>query len=94
MQFDLELVYICKGEFFVVWMYGYFFCIVCWYYYLEYEIYFVVVILGCFYVGDYIGDFVLGQLVMIGFNFLQNWIFDIGCDEVVFVCLLVIQFFE
>ncbi|WP_075257185.1 helix-turn-helix domain-containing protein [Herbaspirillum camelliae] len=94
MQPDLELVHIRKGESFAAWMHGYPFRTVRWHYHPEYEIHLVVATSGRFYVGDHIGDFAPGQLVMTGPNLPQNWISDIAADEMVPVRSLVIQFPE
>lgn len=92
MQPDLELVHIRKGESFAAWMHGYPFRTVRWHYHPEYEIHLVVATRGRFYVGDHVGDFAPGQLVMTGPNLPQNWISNIAPDEVVPVRSLVIQF--
>ncbi|KAF1048476.1 MAG: HTH-type transcriptional regulator YesS [Herbaspirillum frisingense] len=94
MQPDLELVHIRKGESFAAWRHGYPFRTVRWHYHPEYEIHLVVATSGRFYIGDHIGNFVPGQLVMTGPNLPQNWISEIAPGEVVPVRSLVIQFPE
>ncbi|MCJ8141214.1 AraC family transcriptional regulator [Falsirhodobacter halotolerans] len=94
MQPDLELVHIRKGESFAAWMHGYPFRTVRWHYHPEYEIHLVVATSGKFYVGDFTGTFVPGQLIVTGPNLPQNWISDIAPGEVVTVRSLVIQFPE
>jgi AraC-like DNA-binding protein/mannose-6-phosphate isomerase-like protein (cupin superfamily) len=89
---DLELVHIRKGESFAAWMHGYPFRTVRWHYHPEYEIHLVVATSGRFYVGDHIGRFEPGQLIMTGPNLPQNWISEIQSEEVVPVRSLVIQF--
>ena len=94
MQPDLELVHIRRGESFAAWMHGYPFRTVRWHYHPEYEIHLVVDTHGTFYIGDHIGDFGPGQLIMTGPNLPQNWISHIGPDEVVAARSYVIQFPE
>ena len=94
MQPDLELVHIRKGESFAAWMHGYPFRTVRWHYHPEFEIHLVVDTHGTFYIGDHIGDFGPGQLIMTGPNLPQNWISDVAEDEVVPRRSLVIQFPE
>ncbi len=94
MQPDLELVQIRKGESFAAWMHGYPFRTVRWHFHPEYEIHLVVDTHGTFYIGDYIGEFAPGQLIMTGPNLPQNWISDIAPGEVVLARSFVIQFPE
>jgi AraC-like DNA-binding protein/mannose-6-phosphate isomerase-like protein (cupin superfamily) len=93
-QPDLELVHIRKGESFAAWRHGYPFRTVRWHYHPEYEIHLVVATSGRFYIGDHIGRFEPGQLIMTGPNLPQNWISEIGADEIVPTRSLVIQFPE
>ncbi|MCA1283976.1 AraC family transcriptional regulator [Salipiger bermudensis] len=94
MQPDLELVHIRKGESFAAWMHGYPFRTVRWHYHPEYEIHLVVDTHGTFYIGDHIGEFGPGQLIMTGPNLPQNWISDIAPDEIVPARSFVVQFPE
>lgn len=94
MQPDLELVHIRKGESFAAWMHGYPFRTVRWHYHPEYEIHLVVDTRGTFYIGDHIGEFGPGQLIMTGPNLPQNWISDIAPGETVPLRSFVIQFPE
>ena len=91
-QPDLELVHIRKGESFAAWMHGYPFRTVRWHYHPEYELHLVVATSGSFYIGDHIGRFEPGQLILTGPNLPQNWISEISANEVVPVRSLVIQF--
>ncbi|WP_068112756.1 helix-turn-helix domain-containing protein [Tropicimonas marinistellae] len=77
MQPDLELVHIRKGESFAAWQHGYPFRTVRWHYHPEYEIHLVVATTGKFYIGDHVGHFEPGQLVMTGPNLPQNWISNV-----------------
>ncbi|WP_108396329.1 helix-turn-helix domain-containing protein [Devosia submarina] len=92
MQPDLELVHIRKGESFSAWMHGYPFRTVRWHYHPEYEIHLVVATSGKFYIGDFVGDFQPGQLIVTGPNLPQNWISDIEPGEIVPLRSLVVQF--
>ncbi len=94
MQPDLELVHIRKGESFAAWKHGYPFRTVRWHYHPEYEIHLVVATSGQFYIGDHIGRFAPGQLIMTGPNLPQNWISEIAPGEIVPTRNLVIQFPE
>ncbi len=94
MQPDLELVHIRKGESFAAWRHGYPFRTVRWHYHPEYEIHLVVATSGTFYIGDFVGSFTPGQLIMTGPNLPQNWISEIKEGEVVPARSLVIQFPE
>jgi AraC-like DNA-binding protein/mannose-6-phosphate isomerase-like protein (cupin superfamily) len=94
MQPDLELVHIRKGESFAAWKHGYPFRTVRWHYHPEYEIHLVVATSGKFYIGDHVGDFEPGQLIMTGPNLPQNWISDLAPGEVAPLRTVVIQFPE
>ncbi|WP_127145782.1 AraC family transcriptional regulator [Pelagibacterium montanilacus] len=94
MQLDLELVHIRKGESFAAWRHGYPFRTVRWHYHPEYEIHLVVATSGRFYVGDHVGEFSPGQLILTGPNLPQNWISDLGSDETAPRRTEVIQFPE
>ena len=94
MQLDLELVHIRKGESFAAWRHGYPFRTVRWHYHPEYEIHLVVATCGRFYVGDHVGEFSPGQLILTGPNLPQNWISDLGPDDTAPRRTEVIQFPE
>lgn len=94
MQPDLELVHIRKGESFAAWKHGYPFRTVRWHYHPEFELHLVVATSGQFYIGDHIGRFEPGQLIMTGPNLPQNWISEIAPGEIVPTRTLVIQFPE
>ncbi|MFV0333244.1 MAG: helix-turn-helix domain-containing protein [Tropicimonas sp.] len=94
MQPHLELVHIRKGESFAAWQHGYPFRTVRWHYHPEYEIHLVVATSGKFYIGDHIGEFEPGQLIMTGPNLPQNWISDVPEGRVETRRSQVIQFSE
>lgn len=92
MQLDLELVHIRNGDSFAAWRHGYPFRTVRWHYHPEYEIHLVVATTGKFYIGDHVGDFAPGQLIMTGPNLPQNWISDVEPGTTVPQRTEVIQF--
>ncbi|MBP8931324.1 MAG: AraC family transcriptional regulator, partial [Paracoccus sp.] len=79
---------------FAAWMHGYPFRTVRWHYHPEYEIHLVAATSGTFYIGDHVGSFGPGQLIMTGPNLPQNWISDVQPGEIVPARSLVIQFPE
>jgi AraC-like DNA-binding protein len=74
---DLEVVQICRGESFKAWEHGYPFRTVRWHFHPEYELHHVVATKGQYFVGDYIGEFEPGNLVLTGPNLPHNWISDL-----------------
>ena len=77
MEPDLELVQIRPGESFAAWSHGYPFRTVRWHFHPEYELHQVVVSSGRYFVGDFIGEFDPGNLVLTGPNLPHNWISDL-----------------
>jgi AraC-like DNA-binding protein len=65
---DLEVVQIGEGQSFKAWAHGYPFHTVRWHFHPEYEIHHVVATNGRYFVGDYIGQFEPGNLVLTGPN--------------------------
>ena len=76
---DLEVVQIRRGESFKAWEHGYPFHTVRWHFHPEYEIHHVVATTGRYFVGDFIGEFEPGNLVLTGPNLPHNWVSDIAC---------------
>ena len=74
MEPALELVQIRQGESFKAWEHGYPFHTVRWHFHPEYEIHHVVATSGHLFVGDHIGSFEPGQLVLTGPNLPHNWV--------------------
>ena len=74
---DLEVVQIRRGESFKAWAHGYPFRTVRWHFHPEYEIHHVVATTGHYFVGDFIGEFKPGNLVLTGPNLPHNWISDV-----------------
>ena len=61
---DLEVVQIRSGESFKMWSHGYPYHTVRWHFHPEYEIHLITETSGCYFVGDFIGDFQPGNFVM------------------------------
>ena len=74
---DLEVVQIRRGESFKAWAHGYPFHTVRWHFHPEYEIHHVVATSGHYFVGDFIGEFEPGNLVLTGPNLPHNWVSDV-----------------
>ena len=89
---DLEIVDVRQDESFKVWSHGYPFRTVRWHFHPEYEIHLITETTGRSFVGDYIGDFEPGNLVMTGPNLPHNWISDIPAGTFVKQRCLVLQF--
>ncbi|MBB3949040.1 AraC family transcriptional regulator [Aureimonas jatrophae] len=91
---DLELVQIRQGESFKAWVHGYPFHTVRWHFHPEYELHHVVATRGHYFVGDFIGEFEPGNLVLTGPNLPHNWVSDVPAgDEIPLRCRIV-QFSE
>ena len=94
MKPDLELVQIGQGESFKAWCHGYPFHTVRWHFHPEYEIHHVVATNGHYFVGDFIGEFEPGNLVLTGPNLPHNWVSDISAGTSVPLRGRVVQFSE
>ena len=92
MQPDLELVQVRRNESFKVWGHGYPYRTVRWHFHPEYELHLVTATSGTFLVGDFVGTFEPGNLVMTGPDLPHNWISNIAPDETVPERCLVLQF--
>ena len=89
---DLELVQVREDQSFKIWSHGYPFRTVRWHFHPEYELHLVTHTTGQMYVGDHIGPFGIGDLVLTGPNLPHNWISDVCAGEVVEERCLVLQF--
>lgn len=94
MKPDLELVQIRQNESFKVWTHGYPYHTVRWHFHPEYEIHLVTDTTGMYFVGDFIGKFAPGNLVMTGPNLPHNWVSDLPKDVVIERRCIVLQFSE
>ncbi|MGB7191889.1 MAG: AraC family transcriptional regulator [Collimonas pratensis] len=89
---DLELVDVRQDESFTVWSHGYPYRTVRWHFHPEYEIQLVTATSGKYFVGDFIGNFEPGNLVLLGPNLPHNWVSEMAPDETVAERGLIIQF--
>ena len=94
MEPDLEVVQIRRGESFKAWAHGYPFHTVRWHFHPEYEIHQVVATRGRYFVGDFIGEFEPGTLVLTGPNLPHNWVSDLPKDVTIPLRGRIIQFSE
>ena len=92
MQPGLELVSVSSNESFKAWSHGYPYRTVRWHYHPEYEIHLVTHTTGTFMVGDHVGPFAPGHLVLVGPNLPHNWVSDITPGEVISQRCVVLQF--
>ncbi|MBZ9602624.1 helix-turn-helix domain-containing protein [Phyllobacterium chamaecytisi] len=91
---DLEVVQIGRGESFKAWEHGYPFHTVRWHFHPEYEIHHVVATSGRYFVGDFIGEFEPGNLVLTGPNLPHNWVSNIPAGTCIPLRGRVVQFNE
>ncbi len=89
---DLELVEVPRNGSFKVWSHGYPFRTVRWHFHPEYELHLITATVGRAFVGDHIGTFAPGNLVLTGPNLPHNWISDVPAGTVVGQRCLVLQF--
>jgi AraC-like DNA-binding protein len=90
----LELVQIGRDQSFNAWEHGYPFHTVRWHFHPELEIHYVVETKGKYFVGDFIGDFGPGNLVLTGPNLPHNWVSDLPSGTQVPLRGRVVQFTE
>ncbi len=74
---DLEVVQIRPGESFAALSQGCPYRTVRWHFHPEYEIHLIVETSGHYFVGDFIGAFEPGNLVLTGPSLPHNWFSDI-----------------
>ncbi len=91
---DLEVVQIGRAESFKAWEHGYPFRTVRWHFHPEIELHHVVSTSGHYFVGDFIGSFEPGNLVLTGPNLPHNWVSDTMPGEKVPIRSRVVQFAE
>jgi AraC-like DNA-binding protein len=92
LQPDLELVAVPRDESFKVWSHGYPYRTVRWHFHPEYEIQVITSTTGKYFVGDFIGSFAPGNLVMTGPNLPHNWVSNVPHGEHVDERCLILQF--
>jgi AraC-like DNA-binding protein len=91
---DLELIQIRPGESFAVKQHGYPYHTVRWHFHPEFELHQIVETKGRYFVGDFIGAFEGGNLVLTGPNLPHNWISDVPPGQSVPLRCRFIQFDE
>src|ERR1700748_360881 len=74
---DLEVVDVPRETSFKVWSHGYPYRTVRWHFHPEYEIHLITATTGKYFVGDYIGNFATGNLVMPASNLPHNWVSNV-----------------
>ncbi|WP_299535386.1 AraC family transcriptional regulator [uncultured Herbaspirillum sp.] len=89
---DLELVHTRQDESFRAWVHDYPHTVAKWHFHPEYEVHIITASSGKFFVGDFIGDFVPGNLVLTGPNLPHNWVSNLGAGQQVAARDLVLQF--
>ncbi len=63
-----------------------------WHFHPEYEVHVITASSGKFFVGDFIGDFGPGNLVLLGPNLPHNWVSDVAPGEQVPERGIIVQF--
>lgn len=91
-QPDLELVGVPRDESFKVWSHGYPYRTVRWHYHPEFEIQLITATTGSYFVGDYVGSFEPGNLVMTGTNLPHNWVSNVPQGSRIEERCLIVQF--
>lgn len=91
---DLEVIQIRPGECFTVFSHGYPYRTVRWHFHPEYELHMIVETSGQYFVGDFIGRFNPGNLVLTGPNLPHNWASEIPQGTTVANRCQLIQFHE
>lgn len=94
MKPDLELVQILQDESFKVWAHGYPFRTVRWHFHPEYELHLITATSGSYFVGDFVGEFDVGNLVLTGPNLPHNWVTTVSQGSSIPHFCLVLQFSE
>jgi AraC-like DNA-binding protein len=91
---DLEVIQITPSESFAVKWHGYPYHTVRWHFHPEFELHQIVATKGRYFVGDFIGAFEPGNLVLTGPNLPHNWISDVPDGQPVSLRCRIIQFSE
>lgn len=94
MKPDLEVVQIGRAESFKAWEHGFPYRTVRWHFHPEYELHHVVATSGLCFVGDHIGAFTPGQLVLTGPNLPHNWVSQVAPGTQIPLRNRVLQFSE
>jgi AraC-like DNA-binding protein len=98
MKPDLEVVEVLRHESFAVWSHGYPFRTVRWHFHPEYEIQLIMETAGQYFVGDFVGQFVPGNLAFMAPNLPHNWISELPENTTVerrgLICQFSAEFFD
>jgi AraC-like DNA-binding protein len=94
MKPDLEVVQIGHSQSFKAWEHGYPYHTVRWHFHPEYEVHHVVATSGHYFIGDFIGTFEPGNLVLTGPNLPHNWVSDVPEGTLVPLRCRIVQFSE
>ncbi len=89
---ELEIVSISTAEPFKIWAHGYPYKTVRWHFHPEVELHLITHTRGRYFVGDYIGEFEPGNLVLTGPNLPHNWLSDVPPNVSVPQRCVVLQF--
>ncbi|EIJ45789.1 AraC family transcription regulator protein [Herbaspirillum sp. GW103] len=81
-----------QDESFRAWVHDYPHTVAKWHFHPEYEVHIITASSGKFFVGDFIGDFAPGNLVLTGPNLPHNWVSNLGAGQQVAARDLVLQF--
>ncbi len=92
MRPDLEVVEVRRDESFKVWSHGYPYRTIRWHFHPEYELHLIVATQGKYFVGDHIGTFGPGHLVLLGPNLPHNWVSEVPDGGTIERRNLVMQF--
>lgn len=92
MKPDLEVVQIGQGQSFKAWEHGYPFHTVRWHFHPEFELHQIHATSGRCFIGDFIGTFQPGHLVLVGPNLPHNWVSDVPDQVAVPLRSRVMQF--
>ena len=80
---DLELVDVGRAQSFLVFTHGYPYRTTRWHFHPEFELHLITETSGRSFVGDHVGRFAPGNLVMTGPNLPHNWIVETVAGELV-----------
>ena len=89
---DLEIVPTHRDESFRAWVHDYPHSVAKWHFHPEYEIHLIQSSHGKMFVGDHIGDFGPGNLIVTGPNLPHNWVSELADGERVPSRDVVLQF--
>ena len=91
-QPELEIVGVADSAPFKVWSHGYPYRTVRWHFHPEIEIHLITETSGRIFVGDHIGEFGPGNLVMTGPNLPHNWLSEVAPGVTIPQRCIVLQF--